>query len=79
MSIGSVEDEGKVGPEHIQEVLAYLAPLLQGGFQPTESLLSSLQETDGGWGHCMFMEILKSRTTKELRDVVRQSSLKMNR
>ena len=60
--------------EDVQEVLAYLEPLIRGreGTVHAEPLLHILQETDGSWGHCRFMEVLKNRLRKEMGSLVRE-------
>lgn len=69
----------KIDAEDIQEVLAYLEPLIRGRLvQPNqEELLQSFKETDGGWGHCKFMEVMRTRLKREMGDMVRMEVMKV--
>ena len=55
--------EEEIKAEDIKEILFYLDPLIRssGAQANAETLMRSLQETDGGWGQYRLASVLRTR------------------
>ena len=64
----------EIKAEDIKEILFYLDPLIRssGSQASAESLMRSLQETDGGWGQYRLASIVRTRLTEAMMEVIRQ-------
>ena len=64
----------EIKAEDIKEILFYLDPLIRssGAQANAETLMRSLQETDGGWGQYRLASVLRTRLKEAMMDVIRQ-------
>ena len=64
----------EIKAEDIKEMLFYLDPLIRssGAQANAETLMRSLQETDGGWGQYRLASVLRTRLKEAMMEVIRQ-------